>query len=43
MVSGSAALPEKTYNKWKDITGHSILERYGMTELGMILTNPNEG
>ena len=40
MVSGSSALPESSFNKWKEITGHTLLERFGMTELGMALTNP---
>jgi malonyl-CoA/methylmalonyl-CoA synthetase len=40
MVSGSAALPEPVFDKWKEITGHVILERYGMTEIGMALSNP---
>lgn len=40
MVSGSSALPIDSFKKWKDITGHSILERFGMTELGMVITNP---
>ena len=31
MVSGSAALPTPVLNKWKNITGHTLLERYGMT------------
>jgi len=39
-VSGSAALPETIFHRWKDITGHYILERYGMTEIGMALSNP---
>ena len=42
MVSGSAALPEKSFEKWRDITGVTLLERYGMTEIGMALTNPYE-
>jgi len=42
MVSGSAALPEKSFEKWRDITGLTLLERYGMTEIGMALTNPYE-
>jgi malonyl-CoA/methylmalonyl-CoA synthetase len=40
MVSGSAPLPEKFMSRWKEITGHTLLERFGMTELGMALTNP---
>jgi malonyl-CoA/methylmalonyl-CoA synthetase len=43
MVSGSAALPVGTLGKWKDISGHVLLERYGMTELGMVLSNPLHG
>jgi len=40
MVSGSAALPVGTLRKWEEITGHVLLERYGMTEIGMALSNP---
>ena len=40
MVSGSAALPEKVFKEWKSISSHSLLERYGMTEIGMALSNP---
>ncbi|KAM6223832.1 malonate--CoA ligase ACSF3, mitochondrial [Rhynchocyon petersi] len=40
MVSGSAALPVPVLEKWRDITGHTLLERYGMTEIGMALSNP---
>ncbi|GLH12932.1 Luciferin 4-monooxygenase [Gryllus bimaculatus] len=40
MVSGSAPLPLPIFNRWEEITGHRILERYGMTETGMILSNP---
>ena len=43
MVSGSAALPEPIMTRWEEITGHRLLERYGMTELGMALTNPLKG
>lgn len=43
MVSGSAALPESVLHKWKEISGHVLLERYGMTEIGMGLTNPYNG
>ena len=43
MVSGSAALPVSVFAKWKAITGHTILERYGMTEIGMALSNPLQG
>lgn len=43
MVSGSAALPMPVLEKWKSITGHTLLERYGMTEIGMALSNPLHG
>jgi len=43
MVSGSAALPVSTLERWKEITGHTLLERYGMTEIGMALSNPCQG
>jgi len=43
MVSGSAALPVTTMEKWKNISGHILLERYGMTEIGMALSNPYDG
>ena len=40
MVSGSAPLAEGAMARWKEITDHTLLERYGMTEIGMGLTNP---
>jgi malonyl-CoA/methylmalonyl-CoA synthetase len=43
MVSGSAALPVTAFDRWKSITGHELLERYGMTEIGMALSNPLHG
>lgn len=43
MVSGSAALPVQTLERWREISGHVLLERYGMTELGMALSNPLHG
>jgi malonyl-CoA/methylmalonyl-CoA synthetase len=43
MVSGSAALPVSTLVRWKEISGHTLLERYGMTEIGMALSNPLHG
>jgi malonyl-CoA/methylmalonyl-CoA synthetase len=43
MVSGSAALPVSTLVRWKEISGHILLERYGMTEIGMALSNPLHG
>ncbi|KAG4302492.1 hypothetical protein PCK1_001328 [Pneumocystis canis] len=38
MVSGSAELPISLRKKWHEITGQILLERYGMTETGMILS-----
>ena len=43
MVSGSAALPPHRLEEWREITGQVLLERYGMTEIGMGLSNPLEG
>jgi malonyl-CoA/methylmalonyl-CoA synthetase len=43
MVSGSAALPVDVLERWREISGHTLLERYGMTEIGMALSNPLEG
>ncbi len=43
MVSGSAALPVSTLERWLEIAGHTLLERYGMTEIGMALSNPLHG
>jgi malonyl-CoA/methylmalonyl-CoA synthetase len=43
MMSGSAALPVKTLERWREISGHTLLERYGMTEIGMALANPLGG
>jgi malonyl-CoA/methylmalonyl-CoA synthetase len=43
MVSGSAALPVQTLERWRQISGHVLLERYGMTEIGMALSNPLHG
>jgi malonyl-CoA/methylmalonyl-CoA synthetase len=42
-VSGSAALPVPVLEQWRAITGHTLLERYGMTEIGMALSNPLRG
>jgi malonyl-CoA/methylmalonyl-CoA synthetase len=43
MVSGSAALPVPTLERWQEITGQRLLERYGMTEIGMALSNALDG
>jgi malonyl-CoA/methylmalonyl-CoA synthetase len=41
-ISGSAPLPEPLFYRFKDQTGQTLLERYGMTETGMIASNPYE-
>lgn len=43
MVSGSAALPVTVLEQWREISTHTLLERYGMTEIGMALSNPLRG
>ncbi len=43
MVSGSAALPASLHRRWADLTGQVLLERYGMTETGMMISNPFHG
>jgi len=43
MVCGSAALPVSVMEKWKQLSGQTLLERYGMTEIGMAISNPYEG
>ncbi|MGP1283051.1 MAG: AMP-binding protein [Parasphingopyxis sp.] len=42
-ISGSAPLLENTFAAFEAKTGHLILERYGMTEAGMITSNPYDG
>ncbi|RHZ68371.1 hypothetical protein Glove_295g34 [Diversispora epigaea] len=42
MVSGSAPLPNSIRNQWKEISGQVLLERYGMTEIGMGLSHEYE-
>jgi malonyl-CoA/methylmalonyl-CoA synthetase len=40
MVSGSAALPEPHFHEWHQLSGQRLLERFGMTELHMAISNP---
>ncbi|KAG5498272.1 hypothetical protein JIQ42_03077 [Leishmania sp. Namibia] len=40
MVCGSAPLPVPTLNQFRELSGHTLLERYGMTEIGMALSQP---
>src|SRR5580765_8557414 len=42
-TSGSAALPAALLEEFRAATGQTILERYGMTEIGMALGNPYDG
>lgn len=42
-VSGSAPLLAETFEQFAERTGQRILERYGMTETGMIASNPLHG
>jgi malonyl-CoA/methylmalonyl-CoA synthetase len=42
-VSGSAPMLEETHKSWSAKTGHSIIERYGMSETNMNTSNPYEG
>jgi malonyl-CoA/methylmalonyl-CoA synthetase len=43
MTSGSAALPASLLEELRAATGQTLLERYGMTEIGMALSNPYDG
>ena len=42
-ISGSAPLLSDTHARFRERTGHAILERYGMTETSMITSNPYDG
>src|SRR5690625_4191278 len=42
-ISGAAPLLEETFHAFEARTGQRILERYGMTEAGMITSNPYDG
>lgn len=42
-VSGSAPLSSQLFGEFERVFGQRILERYGMTETGMNLTNPYDG
>jgi malonyl-CoA/methylmalonyl-CoA synthetase len=39
-IAGSAPLLIETFNEWQQRTGHTILERYGMSETAMLTSNP---
>ena len=42
-IAGSAPLLIETFNAWQQRTGHTILERYGMSETIMLTSNPYQG
>ena len=42
-VSGSAACPLPIMDRWEQLSGARLLERYGMTETGMVVSNPYKG
>jgi malonyl-CoA/methylmalonyl-CoA synthetase len=42
-VAGSAPLLIETFKAWQERTGHTILERYGMSETAMLSSNPYDG
>ena len=39
-IAGSAPLLIETFSEWQSRTGHTILERYGMSETAMLTSNP---
>lgn len=43
LTSGSDRLPDDTFLAFRETFGHTLLERYGMTETGMNISNPLEG
>ncbi|MCA9931280.1 MAG: AMP-binding protein [Anaerolineales bacterium] len=43
LTSGSDRLPDDLFRKFQETFGHTLLERYGMTETGMNLSNPLHG
>lgn len=42
-VSGSAPLSATTYERFTDLYGYSLMDRYGMTECGFVLSTPIDG
>ncbi|GAB4148866.1 MAG: acyl-CoA synthetase [Candidatus Promineifilaceae bacterium] len=43
LTSGSDRLPDELFHRFQQTFGHTLLERYGMTETGMNLSNPLQG
>ena len=42
-TEGRPFLPVRVLERWQEISGHVLLDRYGMTEIGMALSNPLHG
>jgi malonyl-CoA/methylmalonyl-CoA synthetase len=42
-LSGSAPMLVDTFDAWRERTGHTIVERYGMSETVMLTSNPYHG
>ncbi|MCB2075373.1 MAG: AMP-binding protein, partial [Novosphingobium sp.] len=42
-ISGSAPLSADIHRAFEERSGHRVLERYGMTETGMLTSNPYDG
>jgi malonyl-CoA/methylmalonyl-CoA synthetase len=42
-VSGSAPLPAEMHRRFEQASGQRVLERYGMTETVMLVSNPYDG
>ena len=42
-TAGSAPMTEPVFNQFTERTGHRICERYGMTETGILTSNPYDG
>lgn len=43
LTSGSDRLPDDLFQQFQETFGHTLLERYGMSETGMLISNPLEG
>lgn len=43
LISGSDRLPDETFLGFQETFGHTLLERYGLTETGMNISNPLKG
>ncbi len=42
-LSGSSALPERIFEDWRDLTGFEIVEQFGSSETGRVLSNKLDG